>query len=761
MSKMDIDYEYEELGGGARKRVVVQKKGGLLGKIVALFLGFVLGVVASVGGVIGVGYYAVTQVKIQDAVDSISGMTGFEFTLSDYLTEEYSQNTLLNLVQGVGEVGAKIGEGTGTLNDLKAISPYVATLVNGTDGASGLTGLLASYGIDVDGDELMGKYIVKTATDSELNEKYLFDYLLLKLNDMPVGDLLEAFGYESNVFFTTVCYGVEDVDYKIVDGEYVMLGDSTALTLGELLGSNINPRLEKLPLDAVTDVKTTDLMMCTLAYGAPHRYTVNNGKVEMNQLFYTYEGGQFYTDNGDALSLVGEPVAVSEQPKTYLLTFSNGVQHVAVKTGEENRYYAFTANDEPQIVRFQKTTLADLQDDSAKIVDQITLKDALGINETSHSVLYSIAFDGDRPRTIGDLRTNSGNIIDGIALTDVIPADTSDAVVMYLLYGKENVHYSVHPTTKEITPLQKRVALYDGKVFNEYGEEIKGAQATGTSAYILDTKTYTLVANPELGTIPVKIVSGTTTVKKNATVYYVQENGANVYYKPTTIGDMQNGDTLSALTNRVLLKDVLEVGNHKLLKHLENEAIADLPDAINALTIDDAFGDQFYYRTTKGDCRLNENGEPIDSKGNIVAGAKLIDIHNAETTNKDEALTGTWKYLLMDRKADGTFTINHHHTITEIDSMMDYMSNNVHSATVRELKLDGIIKNLEDDTLNKVIIGEIHTLSGTKAITIKQNGVDVRVDNLDGDLTDEDRVGDLTVEQLMLYMGAMLDVLGA
>ena len=65
------------------------------------------------------------------------------------------------------------------------------------------------------------------------------------------------------------------------------------------------------------------------------------------------------------------------------------------------------------------------------------------------------------------------------------------------------------------------------------------------------------------------------------------------------------------------------------------------------------------------------------------------------------------------------------------------------------------MKNLDETTLNKVIVGQI----GATEIKIKQNGTLVRVDNLDNDLTDEDHIGDLTVEQLMLYMGAMLDVL--
>ncbi len=742
MARNDLDYEYEDIDVGKRPRVVVKKKGGLLGKIVALLLGFILGIVASVGGVIGAGYFIVTQVKIKDATDMIGGLAGIEIPLSDYLAEEYSQNTVLNLVQGIGAVATKLGDGSGTLNDLKAISPYVETLVKGTDETMGLADILSAYGIEVDGNALMNKYIVKTEETAELDERYLTDYIMLKVNDMPLGDVISMFGYEGNDMLTALCYGLEDVDYKIVNGEYVMLGGNTPLTLGGLLGDDMDAHLNKLPLDVIMNVDLSDGTMCTLAYGAAHRYTVSNGKVKMNQLFYTYEGGQFYDDNGELLSLKGNPIEVEGQANTHLITLSNGTKQLVKKQGAEGKYYAFTTDQTPQIVRFAKTRVGDLQDDSAEVINQITLKDALDITSASHKVLYSIAYDGETPRTIGDLRKDSSGIINGIKLTDVIPVNADDAVVMYLLYGKKDVHYSIDPTTKEITPLKKRVALYNGKVFNEYGEPITDAVANGTTEYTVGDKTYGLVANSSLGTVGVKITSGDSTTTEQATLYYVQDNGVDVYYTPTTLGDMQNATILSNLTGRLTLSDVMDVGEHKLLKHLANETIDDLPDAINNLTIDDAFGDQFYYRTTKGTYRLNENGQAIDSNGKVVADAKLIDIKGAETTNKDAALTGTWKYLLMDRKADGTFTINHHHTITEMDSMMDYLSNNVHDASIRELKLDGIVKDLDDETVNRTIITSVM-------------GTDIKIKNKP--ISEYGTtIGDLTVEEMMLYMSAVL-----
>ena len=770
MARMDKDYEYDGFDPTQRPRVIVKKKGGLLGKIVALLLGFVIGIIAGIGGLVGAGYYITTQIKIKDATNKVSELTGIEIPLSDYLAEEYADKTLLGLIESVAGAVSKIGEGTGTLNDLNDISPLVGTLLSKE---SGLIELLASYGIQTTADELMGKYLVKTTETEGRDDRYLTDFLLSKIDEIPVAKLIETFGFEGNDMITTLCYGVEGVDYKLEDGKYVMLGDSKALTIGGFMGTDLNNRIEKLPLDAIMDAPEDEIMR-TLFYGPAHRYTFTENDVIMNQVFYTYDGEYFYDDNGDKLSLTSA-TAVPDQADTYLLMFNDGTEQL-VKSSAENKYYAFTTDETPQMIYFKKTTIGDLKGESENLINGITLESALKLNDQSHAILKSIAYgENGEKRTIKDLREQGSDLISEIQLSEIVPADPEDTIVMYLLYGKENVHYTVDPATKAITLLQKRVALYDGKVYNEYGELIENATANGTTSYSYNNVTYNLVANASLGTVQVKIKDGEATTKHDATLYYVTQESEKVYYAPTTIGDLQNPEMLSSLTGRIQLKDIMDVRDNTLLKHLGEETIDELPEAINALTLDDVFGDHFLYRTynpTTGKYNMyRENGkhQPVDENGNLVEGAYMVDIYNNSVDynndgiitreEADKALTGTWKYLLMERKADGTFTINHHHTVIEINSMMDYLSNNIQTATIRELKLDSIINNLDENTLNKVIIGQLPTLSGMKEITINQNGVEVRVDNLDGDLTDVDHIGDLTVKQLMLYMGAILDIL--
>ena len=770
MARMDVEYEHDDLGVGAKPRVIVKKKGGWLGRIVALLLGIVIGIVAGIGGLVGAGYYIATQVKIKDAASTVSGLANIEIPLSDYLSDESTDKTLVGLIESVSTAATKISEGKGTLNDLNKISPLVKTVL---EQEGSIVDLLSSYGVETTAEELMSKYLVKTVATEEYDDRYLTDFLMLKIDEIPFAKLIDSLGFEGSDMITTLCYGTEGVDYVIEDGEYVMLGDSKALTIGGFMSKELDKRIDKLPLDAVMDTPSDEIMR-TLFYGAEHRYTATENEVVMNQVFYTYDGFNFYDDNGDKLSL-SKISGVPDQENSYILTFKDQTKQL-VKLEEDGNYYVYTADEEPQIIRYKKTTIGDLKDEAEDLINAITLEAALDVNEDSHAVLKSIAYgkNGEK-RTIKDLREQGSDLINGVALSDIIPVDTEDTIVMYLLYGKENVHYAVDPTTNAITLLQKRVAVYDGKVYNEYGELIENATALNETSYRYNARTYDLTADASLGTVDIKITEGSTTTKRDVPLCYVSYNGEKLYYEPTTIGDMENAETLSNLTGRLQLKDIMEVEDHKLLKHLGEETIDDLPNAINELTLDDVFGDHFYYRTynpTTGkykSYRENGNHQPIDEEGNLVEGAYMVDINNQSVDydndgiitreEADKALTGAWKYLLMDRKEDGTFEIDHHHTITEIDGMMDYMADNVHKATVRELKLDDIVKNLDDETLNKVIVGEIPTLSGNKEIKIEQDGELVRVDNLDGDLTDEDHIGDLTVEQLMLYMGAMLDIL--
>ena len=111
------DFEPERRSGGS----------GIGGKIIALSLGFVIGAGSVIGGVAGLGYWAVKRpIKdveglVQNAVPSLD--------LSKYLTSEYYNGTVLDLLGGVKQAISDISSGKGGFDALAKISPAVKTSV--------------------------------------------------------------------------------------------------------------------------------------------------------------------------------------------------------------------------------------------------------------------------------------------------------------------------------------------------------------------------------------------------------------------------------------------------------------------------------------------------------------------------------------------------------------------------------------------------------------------------------------------------------
>ena len=79
-----------------RQRKETVKKSGIGGKLVCLLLGFVMGVVGTVGGVGGLGYFAITQIKIKDAVGTVNDLAGLEIDYTQYINEQYGDSTVLD-----------------------------------------------------------------------------------------------------------------------------------------------------------------------------------------------------------------------------------------------------------------------------------------------------------------------------------------------------------------------------------------------------------------------------------------------------------------------------------------------------------------------------------------------------------------------------------------------------------------------------------------------------------------------------------------
>ena len=708
------------------------RRGGLGAKILCFVLGFVFGIVGTVGGVAGAGYYLYTRPveKTLSLVDKSGAIYTMLFGSEDsvgLLNDKYASLRISDLIGDTVDAVSALKDG-GSLADLNEISPkvgaFVEKLLTTTD----------KYAIPLDKDTLMSTPL------SELG-----GYLGDTVKNTPIGDLLAGLGKGNEPILMVISYGEEGVDYILnEDGEVVMLGDAKKTTISDLMSDGIiDTLLNKVTLDSVMSVDSNDTVMCAIAYGSSNRYTVVDGKVQMTQVTYTYEGNSegyaLYDDKDAQVPATVEEIAA----KTLKVTFENGtVQYVSLNDDGVGK--AYSDSDFLSPIYYKKTKIGDLTDDSMSIINNIYLKDALNIDANQHKVLISLAYgeenvdfryvgEGEnktiemigaaKPRTIGELRNRGGNLINDIPLSDIMATDTDDALVMYLLYGRENIHYTVN-ADGDVVMLQKQIALNGELAYNEYGEKLSG--------YTLDTENSTYTA-PD-GTQYKYVASAGLTLETEdetvADIYYLTAlDGTAVYFPKTKLGDMAgSNNVINSLTKRITLKDVIDeetMNSNMFFKHVQDETIETLPNAINGLTIQQVYETDIY--------KTDENGNFLDKNGNI-------------TTNKDEyAVEHEWWYLLHDSEVcaaehdgcDGQCIEDY--KVTELSTLITNMRKNIEGASLRQLKNDGMINALDESTLDSSVKTSI------KGYPIDMTGVP----------TGKTKLGEFTVVEMLNYVNAI------
>ena len=710
--------------------------GGVGGKILCLLLGFIIGIVGAIGGIVGAGYYFYSQPidKTLNLVDKSGSIYSTLFGSDDtvgILSEKYATLKIGDLLGDSVDAVKALANG-GSLSDLNAISPKVGELVEK------LLKTTDKYALPLDKEILMTTPLSGLAT-------YLGD----SAKNAPLGDVLAAFGKGDEPLLKVLCYGEEGVDYVVdTNGEIVMLGDAKKTTINDLMAAGaIDNLLNKVTLDSVMTLDPNDTVMCAIAYGSSNRYTVVDGKVQMTQVTYTYEdrgdGYELYDDKDEVISATVDTIAVT----TLKVTFEDGtVQYVSLNNEGVGKAYSDAELLSP--INYKKTKIGDLTSDSMSIINNIYLKDALKVDASQHKVLISLAYGEEnvdfhyvgeganktiemigtaKPRTIGELRSRGGNLINDIPLSDIMAADHNDGLVMYLLYGKENIHYSVD-ANDNVTMLQKQIAIDGDVVYNEYGEKVSGYTLNAASS------TYTAPDGTQYKYVASAGLTLNTEDNTVADVYYLTNlEGTPVYFAKTTLGDMAgSSNIISSLTKRITLKEVIDeetMNSNLFFKHVQNETIETLPNAINNLTVQKVYENDIY--------KTDENGNFLDKNGNV-------------TTNKDDyAVEHEWWYLLHDEAicsaehdgCDGDCIEDY--MITELGALITNMRKNIEYASLRQLKNDGMINGLDESTLNSSVKTSI------KGLPIDMTGVP----------TDKTTLGEFTVIEMLNYVNAIFKVI--
>ncbi len=101
------DTEYERRGGG------------FWGKFLAVFLGFLFGIICTLGGLAGLGYVLYAKIKIAEGFKAVNKITGSDIDYTEYITEEYAQKTIAELMKDLGALSSDFQNQTASLSSLE------------------------------------------------------------------------------------------------------------------------------------------------------------------------------------------------------------------------------------------------------------------------------------------------------------------------------------------------------------------------------------------------------------------------------------------------------------------------------------------------------------------------------------------------------------------------------------------------------------------------------------------------------------------
>lgn len=554
------------------------------------------GIICTLGGLAGLGYVLYAKIKIAEGFKVVNKITGSDIDYSEYITEEYAQKTIAELMKDLGALSSDFQNQTASLSSLEKFSPKVR------ETAESIVKKISEYGVAVDTDVLM------TTPLSGMSE-----FLTDTLNTVEVGKVLDKSGIlvESNDSYEILmllCYGEKGVDYA-VDGEgrpvkddkgnVTMLGSAAPTTVGDLT-KDTNKVLDKMTLSAVMNatnsLDNSDPMIRALLYGAEgENYTYDEEKKEVTMLplRYKYDGetnsitdadGKTYAydetgkkwlaeDGGYILSLSAQPTvkaaAADEETVsyTYAVYTKEGTLICSLAAAETpDTYHAFDKQN--NLLKHQPLSVGDLMGgDLTGILNDIRLGDALKVTAASDAILIALAYGSEGtdyiiedgkikpltpPTTIGSLSDGkTSEIFDKIELGAVMKVDPSDDVMCALAYGTKNKHYKVveetvgEETVKTIEMLPIVYTLKDGVLFDDEGNE--------TVSELLAGGVYKVTIAEGEGETATETIYYAKPDAAGAADYFLYETetcaGDKILYKKTTLNDLMNGDASSLIDN--------------------------------------------------------------------------------------------------------------------------------------------------------------------------------------------------------------------
>ena len=190
------------------QQVKIVRKGGFFGKLVALLLGIIIGIVAGIGGLAAILYYAFGVISIGEALGIVENSTSMDIPEEEYVGEEYLNKSLIQaLTEAFGVVGG-VASGSNTFGDISKISPYLGKTIGG------LSTTFSQYGFEMTEDELLA-----------MSAPQFGEYMQASFGNIALAPLLTEIGGQSidpsNTIMCALFYGQKGVHYQLVEEDGV------------------------------------------------------------------------------------------------------------------------------------------------------------------------------------------------------------------------------------------------------------------------------------------------------------------------------------------------------------------------------------------------------------------------------------------------------------------------------------------------------------------------------------------------------------
>ena len=716
-----------------------RKKGGFWGKFLAVVLGFLFGIIVTIGSIAAVGYYLVARMTIRQGIEFVGNLTGKDVDYTDYITDEYANETVMGLVGELQKLSESLSDKTITLADLNAISPLVEKQVTdlsarlAADFRIPLAVNSAYHGEDGSVLDEEGNVIIDASGNVvKKDENGRADFtgkdgeMLVGLMDLPFGEistfLVDSLApvqvgavlsapevgmltpnSENYDLLMLVCYG-DKGNYKtnqagdiVLDenGNAEMLGGAKATTFGNLLGFGGNGGMEAIIqnmsvaglMEATGSLDDSDELVRALLYGVEgvHYAVGTEGEIEMLRVGIAVYGGAAYDRGGNLL-----PGAVEETEGGYLYT------------------------DGDTVYRLERQSEESIEIETEK--GPLSLPLLIAEDETGEEVFY-------KPHTIGDL-SGENSLISGI---------TKDLTIGQFMGDGEQSSLSAAISAWKIDDLNDQDKIMSLKIADVIGVDenspaVLQAMRDRALADLNDKDTFNQLALGE--------------------VIEIDESNPDT---PALLVSLQNTSIgeLSDAVNRLTLVELLgedQVEKSSILRNLADSTAKTLADDISALSIAQVFEDKVY--KTDGDGNyLDKNGNVLyynDTDGNWYTSPDF-----AADTRSERVLTGTWEYLLTGDKAAEEYTLE------DIGDLTANMTKNVQRAALNDLYADGVIQT-QDGSGDLTFLTEKILYEATVSV----GGIRYTVLSIDpAAFSDKQTIGELTIQELIDYVRAVISAL--